>query len=486
MEKIKNLLKGPAKGFFSFTLSPVSGASRRGQMALTMVLTTLMFLILMVPVIEKFVQNEGKWSMKNRKTTLAFNLAESGVDRAYWKIFENLDNWDTIVNGGSIAGYANDTEYMDIKGGSYRINISSGSNIREIIIIGTGKDFSSKEYRAVKVVYSKEGIQAALQAPVIGGGGNANIHWGPIMSLSSIKLKAGFNQLYPRKYARTFIDATGGSYPDRDTDIATVPNYGPQAAPYTEWWSYDEPPSVPDVLTPDTSYYRQLAIAQGYYWPAAGTENEGNIQDNICVVGADPKVRFFEESVKFTGTKYFCGVIIALGTIEFVSGGHASGKISVSPPVEAWKEYQLNTPSRSNASEGGTMDTWDFSDTTDAYGDTAVVDEYPGDSGYHTSTGCYNFYYGRDINCDGDGADAGEGGLGGVSKNELSFKGYIYAGTGFTGSGGTRIFGSVSVAVGGGFSGGGCDIFYDDTLDIKTVNNAISRVSWHEVTPVEF
>ena len=117
---------------------------RRGQMALMMVLTTLMFLLIMVPVIERFVQNEGKWSMKSRKTALAFNLAEAGIDRAYWKLIENTDNWNIISGGDDLAGYADDVVYEDIDGGSYRINMSSGDNPREIIVVGTGKDFSSK------------------------------------------------------------------------------------------------------------------------------------------------------------------------------------------------------------------------------------------------------------------------------------------------------------------------------------------------------
>jgi hypothetical protein len=517
---MKVKFKSTVKKCLSFILNPNNLLRRRkgqgyaecrnkalcasnGQMALMMVLTTLMFLLIMVPVIEKFVQNEGKWSMKSRKTGLAFNLAEAGVDRAYWKLIENTDNWGTIELGGSIVGYANDKEYEDIDGGTYKINMSSGDNPQEIIIVGTGKDFSSKEYRAVKAVYSKEAIQAALQAPAIAGSGNGNIFWGPIMSLGNLELAGAANELYPRKYARGSITANG-TYATRDDDINSIPNYGPKAAPYTEWWSYNEPPGVPDILTPDPSYYAALSQAQeahtGLNLYTAGNWSVNNLQDDVCTVdlglgdGPQAKVRFITGDVTFKGSKYFCGIVIALGEVTFNSGGKKPmGSISVVPPVDAWKEFQLNVVEHKGDKYSGDMSTWDFScvDNThpcsEPHGDTDKLDEYPGDGGYHTSTGCYNFYYGRDQDCDGDFTDDDDGDLGGLSTGSpLSFKGYVYAGTGFSAGATTSIFGAVSVATGGAFNGGGCSIFYDDMLDVKMLNDNITRTSWHEVTPVEF
>jgi len=473
---------------------------RRGQMALMMVLTTLMFLLIMVPVIEKFVQNEGKWSMKSRKTGLAFNLAEAGVDRAYWKLIENSDNWDTIEGGGSIEGYANDKEYDDIEGGTYKINMSTGDGPKEIIIIGTGKDFSSKEYRAIKVVYSKAAIQAAIQAPIIEVEGNANIYWGPIMSLSTLDISGGANELFPRKYARAAITADG-TYPDRDI-VNDSTNKGPYANDvYTEWWSFNEPPGVPDILTPDTSYYAQLSQDQEAFTGEDLYHTDdwsiNNLQDNVCTVdlglgnGPEPKVRFITDDATFGGSKYFCGILIALGKITFNSGGkHPLGSISVVPPLEAWKEYQVNVVEHKGDSDSGAMSTWDFScpgnthPCSEPHGDTDKVDEYPGDSGYHTAAGCYNFRYGRDANCDGVFNDTGD--TGGPVGRALSFKGYIYSGDDFTAGGTTKIHGAVAVGPGGDFDGGGCDIYYDDMLDIKMVNDNITRTSWYEVTPVEF
>ncbi len=447
-------------------------AFQKGQMAIVMVLTTLLFLLIMIPVIEMFVKNEAKWSVKEKKTTLAFHLAEAAVDRGYWKLIENSDNWDIISNGGTIAGYANDKDYSDIEGGTYRINISSGENVREVVIIGTGKDSTNNEYRAIKAIYQKQGVEAAIHAPSIAVTGNMNIHWGPMMSLSSLDLRGSANELYPRKYSRGAITANG-TYPDRDTN-PNSPNKGPQSDPYIEWWSYNEPPGVPDILEPDTSYYMQLAKNQGYYYTSNKVIN--NLVDTDCMVGSDPKVRFFENNVRFGGSKYFCGVLIVLGDLTFVSGGKdPQGAITVTPPSTAWKEYQLNLPINNGATESGDMSTWNFFSAPAPYGDTSAPDEYPGDAGYHTVSD-YNFVSGR----------VASGDLGGVQSRPLSFKGYIYVGGTFDASGTTRIYGAVQVAGGGAVGSGAGDIFYDSSLEVKTVSNAISRLSWYEIKPTEF
>jgi hypothetical protein len=290
--------------------------------------------------------------------------------------------------------------------------MSSGDNPREIIIIGTGKDFSSKEYRAIKVVYSKEAIQAAIQAPVIGGAGNANVYWGPMMSLSSLDLSGGANELFPRKYARAAITANG-TYDTRDI-VNDSTNKGPYTDNvFTEWWSFNEPPGVPDILTPDTSYYAQLSqdqeafTGEDLYHETSWSIN--NLQDGVCTVdlglgnGPEPKVRFSLEDMTFGGSKYFCGILIAYGQITFNSGGkHPLGSITVDPPTEAWKEYQVNVVEHKGDTGAGAMNTWDFScpgappthPCSEPHGDTDEVDEYPGDSGYQDLSP-YNFKSGR-------------------------------------------------------------------------------------------
>ena len=466
---------------------------RPGQMAITMVITSLLLLLIIIPMLDNYVKNEAKWSVKERKSTLAFHLAEAGLDRAYWKLKEQATNWATIAGGGHIDGYDNDVVYEDISGGKYKVKMEAGETNLQINITATGKDDSNNEFRSIKAVYSKEGVVAALQAGSVGAGGNANIHWGPMMSISSMVLKGGANELYPRKYARGSITSSGG-YDDRDSD----PN-GANKGPYTsgdrmEWWSYNEPPGVPDVLPPDTGFYMDLAKAQvcdppgteGCYYNENRTGGKaiGNLVDTTCTVGADPKVRFINGNATFNGSKYFCGVLIVLGDLTFVAGGKSpEGDITADPPLTAWKEYGCNVPTHSGESEAGDMTTWAYdagaahgSGCTGPHGDTVAVDEYPGDAGYH-AVSPYNFKTGR-VASGHLGLDTGTG-------KELSFKGYIYTSGTFNNAGGGRIFGSVQVAGAGGMSGGG-DIFYDSGLNIKFLSNNITRSSWHEVIAEPF
>ncbi|MDT8286899.1 MAG: hypothetical protein RQ748_07305 [Elusimicrobiales bacterium] len=469
----------------------------RGQMAIMLVLVTLLFLLIMIPVIEMFVRNESIWTVKERKNTVAFHLAEAGIDRAYWKLIEKEDNFKDITEGAAIPGYADDVEYTDVKGGSYKINMTVGDTNLKVQVIATGKDATSKEYRAIKAVFAKQGVTAALQAGSVGASGNATIHWGPMMSLSGMVLKGAANELYPRKLARGSITSNAG-YADRDNN-PNAPNKGPHlSGDHIEWWSYNESPGVPDILTPDTSYYASLAqeqeTATGLNLYVNGNYSENNLVDTVCDVGAERKVRFITGNAAFGGSKYFCGVLIVLGDLTFSGNSSNAGKVSVTPPAEAWREYLCNVPTHSGAADPGAMTTWTYEPdgshpaTCDGpHGDTAAVDEYPGDAGYKVVSPCYHFYEGRDDNCDGIYNDSGHIGLGSNAtqgREPLSFQGYIYVAGDFD-KGSDRIFGAVHAAGTGGITGGG-DIFYDENINVRFLNNNIARVSWHEVAPTEF
>ena len=106
-----------------YPLPSTLGFARRGQMALTMVLSVLLLLLIAIPMMDTYVKNEAKWSVKERKSTLAFHLAEAGLDRGYWKLIERSTNWGLITTSGTISGYANDKIYTDIQGGSYKITL---------------------------------------------------------------------------------------------------------------------------------------------------------------------------------------------------------------------------------------------------------------------------------------------------------------------------------------------------------------------------
>jgi len=493
MERPMKTMSECVFSFFVFDPSVLNRKWRRGQMAISIVISALLLLLISIPMLDNYVKNEAKWSVKERKSTLAFHLAEAGVDRGYWKIRENDVNWTTLAAGGTIAGYNDDVIYTDIQGGSYKLKMQQGATNLEVWVTATGKDTSNNEYRAVKAVYTRQGVAAAIQAASVAAGGTVNVHWGPMMSTSGIVLKGGSNELYPRKYARTSITSSSG-YSDRDSN-PNSPNKGPHTVdPHIEWWSYNESPGVPNILTPDTSYY--ITLAKSQTCTPAGTQGcyyEGNytggssingLVDTTCTVGTVPKVRFFTGNVNIKSNKYFCGVLIVLGDLTFTAGGKSpEGDITVDPPATAWKEYQVNVPTHNGETDAGVMTGWTYepdgthpTSCDGPHGDTAAVDEYPGDAGYHT-VGPYNFKTGR--------VASGHLGFATGTGKELSYKGYIYVGGTYDNAGGGRIFGSVQVAGAGGMTGGG-DIFYDDSLNIRYLNVNITRTSWYEVKPVPF
>ncbi|MEI6845911.1 MAG: hypothetical protein WCK36_02550, partial [Candidatus Firestonebacteria bacterium] len=81
--------------------------TKKGNILVTVLLIIAAFGI-MIPAIIVFVKNEANWSVKERKQTEAFHLAEAGNDRGDWKLSETPANWATITSGSSIVGYAND------------------------------------------------------------------------------------------------------------------------------------------------------------------------------------------------------------------------------------------------------------------------------------------------------------------------------------------------------------------------------------------
>src|SRR4051812_37036639 len=97
---------------------------RRGQV-LAGVVVIVAVLLIMVPAMVYWVQQDGRASVKDRKTTAAFSLTEAGVDRAYWKLKSSTSTWADARAGAAIPGYAFDQTYGDIAGGAYRISVTS-------------------------------------------------------------------------------------------------------------------------------------------------------------------------------------------------------------------------------------------------------------------------------------------------------------------------------------------------------------------------
>jgi Tfp pilus assembly protein PilX len=453
-----------------------SGA--KGQVLVGVILLMLVLLIF-VPLMVENVQKESRWSVKENKSTSAFHQAEAGIDRAVWKLNEKSSNWDDASTGVTFSGYNNDKTYTDVPGGAYRVQISSGSEAKQVKIVATGRDAAAKEYRAIEALYEAASAKAAIQAPSLQFNSSFKVFWGPIFSMTDISLNSSADELFPRKFAKTSITSSS-SYGDRDANPAT-PN-----TDCLEYWAYNDATcgssGVPDMPPIDIDWYRaQSKIAPNlYYDTPPATQTFGSLQDNV------EKIRFFEGNATFTGTTHFRGTIVAMGKVTFNASGYDNasyGSYTVSAssiPAEAWKEVQKNTPMVGSSSGGGCagpcngggagkVDDGNYTDDVEAKADSVCCDQYPADAGYHAVED-FNFKTG----C------AAHTSLGGHSGEPVSFRGLIYSGGQMDMNSSTVIHGVIVAP--GGFKGTSSGIlFYDPTTSIQ-MTSSYTRKYWRATT----
>jgi hypothetical protein len=235
----------------------------RGGQVITAAIVALLIIAVFIPVIVHFVNQESRWSVKQKRTTNAFHLAEAGVDRGIWKLTEADQNWEDAADGVDIDGYADDVEYDDIQGGLYKIDISSGPASNQVTITAKGRDTSTNEMRAVQAVYSKAAINAGLH---VEGGltykPNLHVHWGPVVTYTSIDQSPG--DYFPRKYSK-------GQIVGRDTT-----NNPPNNTDSLEYWAFDTTLTTPPSV--DLDYYKTKAKASSV--PTTSSSPSGRVEKN--------------------------------------------------------------------------------------------------------------------------------------------------------------------------------------------------------------
>ncbi|GEM_PF-1493813 len=173
------------------------------------------------------LQNETKWTVKHKKSTIAFQMAEQGLDRGVWKLQESSTIFTIASTGGVIPGYNFDVVYKSTSSdgglGEYKINLTTSSNSGRVLVQATGRDMTADEIRALEAEYTNVAIDAGLQ---IRSGltykSGTRVHWGPIISYGSIDLPNAPDNgsAFPRKYAKGSIDErppTSASGPHGDT-----------------------------------------------------------------------------------------------------------------------------------------------------------------------------------------------------------------------------------------------------------------------------
>ncbi len=427
-------------------LAPPSG--RRGQVLAGVVLIVMLLLII-VPAMVAWVQQDTKLSVKDRKTTTAFNLAEAGIDRAYWKLKSSTSTWANARAGISLSGYAFDTNYTDVAGGVYRISITSGPSTDQVQVIAEGRDLLGKEKRAIQVQYTNSSIPGGLiSGAAISEGGTSIVHWGPMLAMNNITLTgSAASRYFPRKLSKQAVVGTVGN--PRDTNGITPPN-----TDNLEWWSSY---AVPELPTFDFAALRSSAAATNTLncnGTVTGTHTNhvacGSTCTNCSVVNItndshylNDEVWYWDNNVSFTGSSGIKGTVIVRGNMS-TAGTDSYNPPNVHVPATAWKEYQKF--------------------------DTSSTNQYPGDLGLSTSAASYNIGA-CGVTCEGS-----------ASGSDIGFYGFVYVGGTINMTGDSDIYGAVWVQ--SGWSGSGnVMIFYNDTLVLPQLNVTLTRDSWRERTP---
>jgi len=218
------------------------------------VIIILLFLLIVVPVLVKWTQQDSKASVKDQKTSAAFSLAEAAVDRGNWKVKSSTATFAQVMAGSILAGYNFDVTYADIPGGSYRIKVASGPDIGQVTIYGEGRSAGNNETRAIKAVYTNTSVPGAILAGAnLKTDKDSVVHWGPVMAKGDITVatQSAVNTHFPRKLAMGVV---------KPFDTTTDPPNFSIPREKSEWES-NYP--VPDMPVFDFEAIRASAAATG-------------------------------------------------------------------------------------------------------------------------------------------------------------------------------------------------------------------------------
>jgi hypothetical protein len=120
-------------------------------------------------------------------------------------------------------------------------------------------------------------------------------------------------------------------------------------------------------------------------------------------------------------------------------------------------------------------DAWEqYGKISSSAGDTSATNEYPGDDGDHKNRGTFNF--GGETWTKGQSPPP-------AGNTDVGFRGFLYVGGNFTIQGPADINGAIW-AVGNVTKKSGIErtiIFFDDALNLPTLNVVLTRQSWDEI-----
>lgn len=323
-------------GFLRRSARPVP----RGQ-TLVLVALVMMVMAMLLPVLVYMTKQESHHADKHKKTSLAYNLAVAGTQKAYRALTISTTTWNLLmVSRVPPTNMSGDHEFNDVAGGSYVIVVSSGPNNRQATVTSIGRDRLQREVRMIIALYTE---QVMTGTALYNGGGanvsgnNLKIEWGSVVSKGPIVT----NKVYPQFFSASSVslDGNGGSPPNCDSPDCC------------QWFSYHKDiPPFPDI---DLDFYRSSAAAGGTYftgdkcWKNSGGGCGANGGTGACCnyLYADGGTVFVDGNLTIAspGTSVI-GNLIVTGNLTFATGNFGKGAPIPTLPVprEAWKNYCRN------------------------------------------------------------------------------------------------------------------------------------------------
>jgi hypothetical protein len=432
----------------------------QGGQLLVGVIIMVILLMIMVPALVTYVQNETRWSMKQDRATVAFQLAEAAIDRGFRKISESTSTWSNCQEFGTIpSGYLLATSYNDlgITGGYYTIGISSGPETEEVTIIGIGKyapPFGRSETRGLIAVFANApmgDVAIRGQSTIDISGSQAIVHWGSIVSPKAItqSLSAGSEGKFPQYWSASSITMDpDGSGPI----ICDSPNCH-------QWHSYQS--NIPADPGIDTGAYADSATLTNTYYTGnqtwGGNDNCGTVTNpcsKFTTCCDDGYSYYINGNLTVNSTIFIKGNLVVTGNVSLPNGLAGLGDIWTPLPQNAWKQYgnSYTTYSAGVDDDNGGGNVWD---------PTAPA-SFPGiNSNYKSPANRL------------------------LRLKKVMVEGFLYVGGNLTqgaGGGDEKVVGSI-------FVGGTIDIdtnnfsvYYSESAGrhVKTTQIVLSRVSWKD------
>lgn len=454
--------------------------NERGQV-LWIVLGILLMLFISTPPLIKWLQSDSERTVKQQKSSTAFNLANGALERGMWKLKSSTSTWAAAAIGTTISGYNFDVTYKDLEGGTYRIRFSSGPGASQVTVTAEARDPLNEEIQAVQAVYQNQSIPGPiLTTGNVAFSGVFEPHWGPVMAQGNITITGNAApKYYPRKYSKNAVTGTA-TYP-RDTNGITPPNTN-----NVEWWSAYSVPDLPllDFATLRSSaqangtlnYYNVNASSTGHTLTGYSGGHYNNCRDPDGSAFAshashfyDPQhhplatrnlIWYWDNDLIITGGPWqgsysgtaahrmgLRGTLIVRGNLTIWTGDDYTYTGTI--PTSAWREYQAI--------------------------DTASANQYPGDTGLRSNASTFPF-----------GSQSWTGGPS-TANTDIGIRGFIYVGGNFT----------IQSEAGGDFHGalwvvGNATnmntneyslVFYDSGLDVPVLNVILTLQSWRETSP---